>query len=309
MKSINEISLGHLHRNVIGWYRRHQRVLQWRTTTKPYEILVSEIMLQQTQVSRVQEKLPLFLKRFPSIHALAKASKADVIRAWHGMGYNNRAVRLSELAKTITTKYRNRFPSDIADMQTLPGIGPYTAHAMACFAFRQTVPVVDVNIRRVLSRVFWKMKSVSDVKTEKEIWALAQHVLPRNAYIWNQALMDIGATICTARKPLCNDCPVAQYCKSRTFGSSVSGKPNESRKLPSEPVHLGIPRRIWRGKIIQILRRLPNRRSISLIALGKTMRLKNNDTEWISAILHQLEKDGVVSTTKRSSQTFVSLAA
>jgi A/G-specific adenine glycosylase len=266
-------------------------------------------MLQQTQVSRVQEKLPHFLKRFPSIYALAKASKADVIRAWHGMGYNNRAVRLSELAKLIATMHRNRFPSDIADLQSLPGIGPYTAHALACFAFRRTVPVVDVNIRRVLSRVFWKIKSHSDVKPEKEIWALAQHVLPRNAYIWNQALMDIGATICTARKPLCNGCPVERYCRSRALGSTVSNKPTERRRLSYEPAHRGIPRRIWRGKIIQILRRLPKRRSISVTSLGKMMQLRLNDAGWVSAIVHQLEDDGVVSTTKRSSQTFVSLAA
>ena len=309
MKFIDQTNLRRLHRRVTGWYRRHQRLLQWRTTVKPYEILVSEIMLQQTQASRVQEKLPLFLKRFPSIQALARASTADVVRGWDGMGYNNRAVRLSELAKLITTKYRNRIPSDIADLQALPGIGPYTAHAMACFAFGRRVPVVDVNIRRVLSRVFWKMKRTSDVKSEEQIWTIAQRALPRNAYMWNQALMDIGATVCTARKPLCNDCPVQQNCKSKALGSYVHFKPNGSQKLTYEPAHRGIPRRIWRGKIIQILRRLPNRRSMSVTSLSKTMRLQNNDARWISAVVHQLEKDGVVSTSKRSSETFVSLAA
>ena len=125
----------------------------------------------------------------------------------------------------------------------------------------------------------------------------------------DQALMDIGATVCTARKPLCDDCPVQQNCKSKALGSYVHFKPNGSQKLTYEPAHRGIPRRIWRGKIIQILRRLPNRRSMSVTSLSKTMRLQNNDARWVSAVVHQLEKDGVGSTSKRSSETFVSLAA
>src|ERR1700690_2625305 len=122
------------HRSISKWYRIHKRELQWRTTQDPYEILISEIMLQQTQVHRVKEKLPLFLKQFPSMKTLAKSSKADLIRSWSGMGYNNRAVRLRELAVSVMQNHNGKLPADIEKLEQLPGVGRYTAHALLCFA-------------------------------------------------------------------------------------------------------------------------------------------------------------------------------
>jgi A/G-specific adenine glycosylase len=298
-----------LHRAVAAWYSRHRRTLRWRTTTNPYEILVSEIMLQQTQVSRVQEKLPLFLRRFPTLRALAGASTAEVIRAWAGMGYNNRAVRLSRLAKIVSERHRGRLPSDIGALHLLPGVGPYTAHAVACFAFRQTVPVVDVNIRRLFSRLFWNMEDPAQLRPEEDIWEIARRILPRRPYLWNQALMDIGATLCTARKPLCSSCPLRRYCLSRSLGTPVSGRPESAASPPKEPSRYGVPRRIWRGRVIQALRDAPGSRAVSVRSLGKAVRLRDHDAPWLERVVEQLRRDGLVHTSRRSSQTFVSLAA
>src|SRR5262249_21291479 len=138
-----------LRRRIIRWYRAEGRNFLWRTTSDPYTILLSEIMLQQTQAARVVEKLPAFLEQFPSLQSLAVAGKSDVIRAWRGLGYNNRAIRLRDLARTVAESHAGKLPEDPADLDQLPGIGRYTANAVACFAFRRRVPVVEVNVLRV----------------------------------------------------------------------------------------------------------------------------------------------------------------
>ncbi len=309
MKSISRAKRTYLHRAVAAWYRKHRRTLQWRTTTDSYEILISEIMLQQTQVSRVQEMLPQFLRKFPSLRILARSSKADVVRAWQGMGYNNRAVRLHQLARIVMKRHNGQLPRDVEQLQLLPGIGPYTAHAVACFAFRQRTSVVDVNIRRVLSRLFWKMNSPLETTPEKIIWQLADRILPRNVYIWNQALMDLGATICTARKPMCSLCSVRQHCKSKKLGSIIHSRLKNKGIVKIEPLYHGLPRRIWRGKIIQTLRDTSDRKSLSLTSLGKAINLTKGDQRWLSDVIRQLEKEGLVSTKNISSSTYISLAA
>jgi len=296
----DRVKLRRLHRSVESWYRNHRRDLQWRTTRDPYEILVSEIMLQQTQVRRVQEKLPIFLKRFPDFTALARSQKSDVIRAWEGMGYNNRAVRLNELARIIVKEHHSRLPSDIATLQSLPGIGPYTAHALTSFAFRKRVPVVDVNIRRVFSRIFTTGKMLSD----RDAWKLAEKVLPASAFTWNQALMDLGAVICTARKPACPLCPIARLCSSR---SVIKRMPAVATTNPAPSYH-GLPRRIWRGKIVQALRNSP-RKQVRLSSLAGAIRLTAADQPWIGELVRHLEKDGLIVTRKITNTTYVSLAA
>ena len=301
MNSTDRAKLRRLHQSVEAWYRSHRRDLQWRTSRNPYELLVSEVMLQQTQVRRVQEKLPPFLHRFPDFAALARSPKSDVIRAWEGMGYNNRAVRLNELAKIIVKEHRSRLPSDVATLQTLPGVGPYTAHALTSFAFRKRVPVVDVNIRRVFSRIFTRGKTLSD----KEAWKLAANALPASAYTWNQALMDLGAVICTARKPACSLCPVAALCSSR---SAINNTQPPVPKAGSEPSYRGLPRRIWRGKIIQTLRD-SHRRRVRLSSLAGAIRLTRKDQRWFAELVRHLEKDGLIVTRKISNLTYVSLAA
>jgi len=317
MKSLDPKTIRSLHAGVFSWYRKHQRELQWRKTSDPYEILVSEIMLQQTQVSRVQQKLPHFLKLFPTIRTLARSSNAMVVRAWQGMGYNNRALRLRDLARTIMTDHHGEIPSDVDVLQTLPGIGPYTSHAVTCFAFRKRTAVVDVNITRVLSRLLWKMNYVSDRKPEKEIWRVAEQLLPRNAYVWNQALMDLGAVICVARKPLCSYCPVRGECRSNHLRSSARTIPirNTSHRHPAdkkntEPMYNGIPRRIWRGKIIQTLRTVEGGGTITLVRLGTLIKqdFKARELPWLTTLLRRLEQERLVSIQAHASTLRVRLA-
>ncbi len=300
-------NLSTLHKQVLGWYRKHRRGFLWRKTTDPYEILVSEIMLQQTQVSRVQEKLPVFLKSFPDFRTLAKATKAEVIRAWRGMGYNNRAVRLNEMAKIVVEEYHSKLPSTIEMLEELPGIGKYTSHAVSCFGFRKRVPVVDVNIRRVLSRLFWKMKRPNELKSEKEIWKFAEAVLPRDAYTWNQALMELGGRYCKAGKPKCNECPVEQYCSSQQLGRMKTERRISSTK---EKRWYGLPNRIWRGKIVEALRNVNGQGSITLHQLGKTIKpgFTRNETIWLESLVKQLSKDGIAQLFKSNKTLNVALA-
>ncbi len=307
MRSLQSNKIRLLHTNVLSWYRKHQRALLWRTTTDPYEILVSEVMLQQTQVSRVQEKLPLFLETFPSVAALAMAKKSDVLRAWQGMGYNSRAVRLRDMARKIEREFEGVVPTDITTLRSLPGVGPYTSHAVACFALKQRVPVVDVNIRRVLSRVVWKMRSVSDTRSENDVWDIAASILPRNAYQWNQALMDLGSTICTARKPLCDACPVSAHCASRNMRGNVASHAASKR---GEPMFDGIPQRIWRGKIVETLRYLKGREHISLHNLGRSIRrsFHRDEAPWLASVVERLRSDGLVDVRQTGRTMFISLA-
>ena len=301
MKTLNLKKVKTLHKRILRWYRKHQRELQWRTTKDPYEILLSEIMLQQTQVSRVQEKLPAFLKKFRNMHALAKASRADVIHAWQGMGYNNRAVRLHEMAKVIVDEYQGKIPSDITCLQKLSGIGPYTSHAVACFAFRKKVPLVDVNIRRVLSRLLWRMKSQSEVKDETELWNVAARALPGNAYAWNQALMDLGATICTSNNPSCRMCPVNDMCASRHLGNKVHSRVRDKRRKKLEPSYYGTPQRLWRGRIVEALRNVNDRGSISIMQIGKIIKptFTSSELVWLDDLIANLEHDGIVDRSKK----------
>ncbi|HUL43894.1 MAG TPA: A/G-specific adenine glycosylase [Bacteroidota bacterium] len=299
-----------VHRSVLQWYRRHRRELQWRTTRDPYEILVSEIMLQQTQVDRVKRKLPVFLEKFPTFAHLARATRADVVRAWKGMGYNNRAVRLRDLAAVIRKSHNGKIPETLDELRQLPGIGPYTSHALLCFAFRKCVPVVDVNIHRVLSRVFLRMNHVAKFSDRREIWKLAEQVLPGNAYDWNQALMDLGATICKGRSPMCDRCPVSTCCTSRTFLQRQKHHTVRRAARP-EPRYDGIPHRIWRGKIVEALRNINGQRTLRLDALGSEIKpdFHARELPWLRSLVEALVKDGVVKTAiAKRSGTVVMLA-
>jgi A/G-specific adenine glycosylase len=275
-----------VNRKVFRWYSRTARKLPWRGERNPYRILVSEVMLQQTQVSRVLLKYPLFLKRFPNFAALARARSSSVIRAWKGMGYNNRAVRLQRLARIVHNEFGGTLPSSIEELLSLPGIGKYTAHALACLAFNQHVPAVDTNIKRVLGRLF-------PVETKRmDVWTLAKMTLPgRNANGWNQALMDLGATVCTSRSPKCQVCPVSELCPS-SFRIQVQ-KPMRTNREPSRD---GLPNRIYRGRIVDALRRSPAKRFVSITKLAR--RVKNsysaNDRQWLLVLMKGLEKDGLI---------------
>ena len=279
-------------RALLRWYTRHGRHLPWRNTSDPYRILVSEIMLQQTQVSRVLDRYPLFLRRFPTIRSLARSPQRDVVVAWQGMGYNNRAVRLHRLARIVVHQYRGRLPADADALLNLPGIGRYTAHAILAAAFRQQVAVVDVNVRRFLSRFFWAMPTVAAVRKAGEIWVVATRLVPRGtAYQWNQALMDIGATVCTAHRPLCTRCPVARGCSSRTSMLRAAVHP-----LRREASLDGVPNRIYRGRIIQELSRSNGRARTRADILGRRIypRFTRRHDRWLSGLLASLQRDGLV---------------
>jgi A/G-specific adenine glycosylase len=202
-------------RLLLDWYARQGRKLPWRETTDPYAILVSEMMLQQTQVDRVLPKYHEFLGRFPTLAALAEAPTAEVIRAWSPLGYNMRAVRLQGIARQVVAEYGGQIPASVDDLFKLKGVGRYTAGAIACFAHRQQVATVDTNIRRVLYRIFVGIEKAEAPVREDDAWKLAQTALPEGeAYNWNQALMDLGATICTATTPACETCPMQLVCRA-----------------------------------------------------------------------------------------------
>jgi A/G-specific adenine glycosylase len=279
-------------RAILRWYSRQGRTLPWRNITNPYRILVSEVMLQQTQVSRVREKYPVFLHRFPSIKKLATAKQREVVIAWRGMGYNNRAVRLHRLAKTVVLKYGGTLPSSFEELIALPGIGRYTAHALLASAFRKDVPIVDVNVQRLFSRVFWRMKTTADMKPVNEIWELAGELVPKQrAYDWNQALMDLGATICTARSPQCSACPLAELCLSKSAMKRATPSPRKQ-----EPMKDGIPHRIYRGRIIETLRQHPGRKRLRPDAVGRTIHPEYSikHRRWLESLLTGLVKDGLI---------------
>jgi len=204
-------------RKLLAWYKRNARVLPWRQTRNPYAILVSEFMLQQTRVSRVLEYFPRFMARFPTIASLAGARPKAVMEQWDGLGYYARARNLHKLAKHVA-ETGDRIPDDPEDLRTLPGVGRYTAGAVACFAYEKPVPTVDTNVRRVLQRAFGS----------KDVWELAEQLVPKQgerAWRFNQALMELGALVCTARKPKCPDCPVNDKCRTYTARSQTHRGP------------------------------------------------------------------------------------
>ena len=199
-------------RRLLAWYKRHRRDLPWRRARDPYHILISEIMLQQTQVDRVIPKYREWLHRYPSLRSLARAGAREVREAWYPLGYNIRPVRLRNIARTALHRHRGKIPATREELLALPGIGPYTAGAVLSFAYRKDAPILDTNVRRVLRRVFLGDRAAS---SDRILWALSEALLPRGkAYDFNQALMDFGATACTARRPRCPGCPLARLCVS-----------------------------------------------------------------------------------------------
>ena len=203
-------------RSLVRWYRRHGRDLPWRRTRDPYAILVSEFMLQQTQVATVIPYYHEWLRRFPDFASLARASENEVLRAWQGLGYYARARNLHATAKTVMDRHGGNFPRGIEQMRQLSGIGKYTAHAVASFAFNQSVPIVEANTGRVLARLFNLRESIDSDPGRRTLWQHAASLLPKSdAATFNSALLDLGALICVARKPKCDVCPVKAFCRAK----------------------------------------------------------------------------------------------
>jgi A/G-specific adenine glycosylase len=199
-------------RRLLRWYRRHGRDLPWRKTRDPYRIVVAEFMLQQTQVTRVETYYHRFLERYPSVESLAAATPAMVRESWEGLGYYRRAVNLHQLAREVTAELGGTIPRDPAALLRLPGVGRYTAGAVASFAYECATPAVDTNVARVLRRAF---HSRSRPPTTRILWVTASRILPRDgktAWAFNQAIMELGALVCTARIAKCGECPVRPAC-------------------------------------------------------------------------------------------------
>jgi A/G-specific adenine glycosylase len=203
-------------RILLRWYDRHGRDLPWRRTGDPYHILVSEIMLQQTQVDRVLPKYGEWLNRYPSLEALADAPVDDAVRTWYPLGYNIRPRRLHAIARESVERFGGTLPSDPGTLRSFKGIGPYTAGAVLSFAFGQRAAILDTNVARVLLRVFMGSGNPKEHRIKKHLWAVSEAVMPmRRVFDFNQAIMDFGALVCSARKPRCAECPFAKTCRAR----------------------------------------------------------------------------------------------
>jgi A/G-specific adenine glycosylase len=216
-------------RRLLSWYRRHGRELPWRETTDPYKVLVSEIMLQQTQVDRVVPKYHEFVSRYPTFESLAGARVREVTKAWYPLGYNIRPVRLHSIACETVERYGGRLPDEPEQLQQFKGIGRYTAGAIATFAYGKAAPILDTNVARVLHRIFLKK---GDAKKQRaQLWALSEALIPKKAaYDFNQGLMDFGAMVCTAKRPLCPACPMKRLCKSYPFAAGPTRRRKEPRR-------------------------------------------------------------------------------
>lgn len=280
-----------IQRSLLNWYRQNARVFPWRVRdVDPYVVVVSEIMLQQTQAQRVTEALPRFLEQFPTVHALAQATNAQMIRQWKGMGYNSRALRLRDAARMIVLRHDGVVPSDVDALRELPGIGPYASASIATFAYNKRVPVLDVNVRRVYSRWMRRQRTTIDVESDNVLTQFAMNVIPaRSASRWHHAVMDLGATICTARKPLCTSCPMADLCPSAHVLEHAQ------RAKRAEPMFRGEPQRLWRGRFVNALREAPAGLPPSaLVAAAGATRLANDEQAWFRALIDALVRDGVV---------------
>jgi A/G-specific adenine glycosylase len=302
-----------------GWYARHKRDLPWRHTRDPYAILVSEVMLQQTQVDRVIPKYHAFLASFPTLADLAAAPTDTVIRVWSGLGYNQRAVRLQQIARAVRDQHAGTFPETLAELLKLPGIGRYTAGALACFALGQAVAMVDTNIRRVLTRIFLGELGPEAAATQSAdaALALAEAVLPPDpdsAYQWNQALMDLGATICVARAPACERCPLTALCQTyaqmqaytlfpsgavlhqlqtRLIAESPSSYATKQVKKSEMPFKTSS--RYYRGRVVAALRELAAGESLALSDLGPLVKegYAEDDRLWLIGMVEGLIRDGL----------------
>ncbi len=243
-------------RRLLAWYARAARDLPWRRTRDPYRVLVSEFMLQQTQVSRVAEFYPRFLERFPDLGALARARPKAVREAWDGLGYYARASNLHALARVVSRNYDGTLPEEPDELIKLPGIGLYTAGAVASFAYEKPVAAVDTNVARVIRRVFFGSRERGAVPSaagrkrgshpqvllpaprSREIWQLARALVPKDgkrAWRFNQAIMELGALICVARKPKCPECPVRPVCRTGkwTTPTIFRASPPPSQSAPA----------------------------------------------------------------------------
>jgi A/G-specific adenine glycosylase len=299
-----------LQRALLDWFAGHRRDLPWRHTRDPYRVLVSEVMLQQTQVDRVVPKYHAFLEAFPTLEALAEAPTAEVIRLWQGLGYNRRAVNLQRAARTIVERHGGSFPQTVEELRALPGIGAYTAGALACFAFEQDVAFLDTNIRRAVRRLFVGPDEGAADAGDNALLELAARAVPQGeGWAWNQAIMELGATICTAAAPACWRCPVRVHCRAyaerrqadeNVFAAAAAvadppPQPAARRVAERREAPYGGSNRFYRGRAIDALRALNAGEALALAALGPRVKqgYDAGDEPWLRGLVEGLARDGL----------------
>ncbi len=264
-------------RSLLAWYEPRRRAYPWRATHDPYRILVSEVMLQQTQAPRVVAAYRAFLRRFPDLGTLARAPRHDVLRAWGGLGYNRRALALSEAARAIVREHGGHVPADPVVLRSLPGVGPYTAAAVASIAFGAPIPAVDTNVRRIVSRV---VDGADDAGTARVRELAAAWLDPRDPGAWNQALMDLGREVCRPR-PRCDVCPILRSCRFVALGAEPSAPGRRQGRFEGSM-------RQARGAVVRALR---ERRSATAAELEEITGL---DAERLSEAVRRLTADGLI---------------
>ncbi|MDO8582202.1 MAG: A/G-specific adenine glycosylase [bacterium] len=278
--------LAAIQRVLLRWYAEKGRDLPWRHTRDPYKVLVSEIMLQQTQVDRVIPKYQAFLKAFPTVEKLARARRSRVIQCWAGLGYNRRAVYLHEAAKKVLRDFDGVMPITIDALRTLPGVGDYTAGAVAAFTGGSKTAFLDTNIKRVLGRLFFNTKK-KRLPAEKKLAEYAQSLVPTKkdeAYFWHHAHMDLGALVCTAAKPKCETCPLKRVCPFPLFRDTIK----KSHYAKPQPTFKNSDR-FWRGRILDAVRR--KKRGVTLGYLKSILVIPPTRAEKIT---QGLIRDGLV---------------
>ena len=279
---------------VLSWYENNARDLPWRRTRDPWRVLVSEVMLQQIQVRRAVPFYERFLARFPTVGSLAEASLAEAIRVWEDLGRYRRIVYLHDTARIVMERHEGRIPSDPDELVKLPGIGPYTAGAVACFAYERDASFLDTNMSRVLRRYFFGLQPATP-PTDRELLAKATELVPpRRGWRWNQALMETGALVCTARKPRCEECPLREGCRARAE-ASAAGWPKPERKVAEHKYEES--NRYFRGRVLAELRRVSHAGSegIALRELGRRVSqdFDEGDPFRLLVAVESLRRDGL----------------
>jgi A/G-specific adenine glycosylase len=277
---------------LIAWYEENARDLPWRRTRDPWRILVSEVMLQQIQVKRAVPFYEAFLARFPTARALSEAPVSEAIKAWGNLGRYRRVVSLHRTARILLEEFDGQVPSDPEVLVKLPGIGPYTAGAVACFAFERDAHFVDTNARRVLHRLFFGVDVPRPAVSEGELLRLAEAMVPRGrGWKWGQAVIEFGALRCTARKPLCESCPLSDLCVAKPMIRATLATLPRAEKAAHR--YEG-SNRYYRGRALAVLREAPEG-GVTLRELGEGLRegFGEGDLLWLLGVVGSLEKDGL----------------
>jgi A/G-specific adenine glycosylase len=269
---------------VLEWFGRCGRDLPWRRTRDPYQVLVAEVLAQQTQAERAAEAFPRFLARFPDPCALASATPAEVLREWQGLGYNRRALALRACAKAVVD--RGGWPGTIHELAALPGIGPYTARAVACFAMGQDAAPVDTNVARVLARSLTGADPSQLTQAERQ--RLADAALPvGRAWEWSSALMDVGSVHCRPR-PRCQGCPIGPLCRWRALGAAAPApRPRQVEPFSSSD-------RRWRGAVVRVLAAEPGGLDEPALAAAVDAAAAQRPPGWFATLLSRLEAEGLI---------------